>query len=72
MAWKFGMAGIFLGFVWSARDFFLAFDFYPHLIFPVTWNPEYLLPPPPHLAVKFWARKLTYRELDFINFLTGA
>ena len=36
--------GICLGFVWIPRVF-LAFDFCPHSIISLSWNPEY--PPPP-------------------------
>ena len=43
MAQKFGME--FLMVLLEALGIFLGFDFCPHLIIPVTWNPEY--PPPP-------------------------
>ena len=39
--------GICLGFVWIPRVF-LAFDFCPHSIISLSWNPEY--PPPPRVT----------------------
>ena len=43
MARKFGMG--FVGVLMEALGIFLGFDFVPHSIIPVTWDPEY--PPPP-------------------------
>ena len=53
MAWKFGMGFFggqilvqrFFGVLFEAQGIFLSFDFCPHLIIPVTWNPEYSLWP---------------------------
>ena len=47
MALKFGMG--FLGGLHFGTDIFGEFDFCPHSIIPVTWNPEY----PPGLELRF-------------------
>ena len=43
MARKFGMG--FVGVLMEALGIFLGFDFVPHSIIPVTWDPEYTPPP---------------------------
>ena len=42
----------FLGVLLEALRIFLGFDFCPHLIIPVTWNPEYPSPGEEQLIYK--------------------
>ena len=58
---------VFFCFVWSPRDFF-GFDYYPHLIIPVTWNPEY----PPGLLVPSISFCWLLEALTFFNSLNFA
>ena len=58
MAGKLGMG--FLGILFEALGIFLGFDFCPHSIIPVTWNPEYPMPP----------QRATYRNSQW-NHSTG-
>ena len=39
--WLGSMAWDFWGVLFEALEIFWGFDFSPHLIIPVTWNPEY-------------------------------
>ena len=63
MAQKFGME--FLMVLLEALGIFLGFDFCPHLIIPVTWNPEY--PPSPFKFCRHSNHKISVLSVNHLK-----